>query len=79
MITPHLCIPAERRVEAPLVVCLWAYDAGEEDTSGTVTHMTRLHFGVVDQTLAAVPVPIWNAGQLGLCREGGGGKGKRGG
>ena len=48
---------------------LWADDAGEEDASRAVANVARLHLGLVDQALLAVPVALRDAGQLRLKGE----------
>lgn len=57
---------AEWRVKATLVEALGADDAKEEDTSGAVTHVARLHLGLVHQTLPAIPVTLRDIRQLRL-------------
>ncbi len=56
----------QRRVKAAFVKALGADNAEQQDTSSAITHVARLHLGVVHQTVSAIPVSLRNGGQLRL-------------
>ncbi len=60
----------QRRVKAAFVKALGADNTEQQDTSSAITHVARLHLGVVHQTVPAIPVSLRNGGQLRLQGKG---------